>query len=58
MSNLRLHKKKSSLCLFASYFNGEVADGQQYAELSHDRPVSPQIRNHEHSITDNNITNI
>lgn len=58
MSNLRLHKKKSSLCLFGSYFNDEVADGQQYAESSHDRPVSPQTRYHEHLITDNNITNI
>jgi hypothetical protein len=58
MSNLRLHKKKGSLCLFGSYFNGEVADGQQYAELSHDRPVSPQMMNREHPIMDNNITNI
>jgi hypothetical protein len=58
MSNLRLHKKKSSLCLFGSYFNGEVADGQQYAELSHDRPASPQMMNREHPIMDNNITNI
>jgi hypothetical protein len=58
MSHLRLHKKKNSLCLFGSYFNDEVADGQQYAELSHDRPVSPHMINHKHPITDNNITNI
>lgn len=58
MSNLRLHKKKSSLCLFESYFNGEVADGQQYAESSHVRPVSPRMINHEHPIMDKNITNI
>lgn len=58
MSNLRLHKKESSLCLFGSYFNGEVANGQQYAKLSYDRPVSPQMMNCEYSIMDNNITNI